>query len=607
MGIRKDDYIDRKYVIFAFIVGVGIIFAIRLFFLQVWSEDYKIAAEKNALRDVIIYPPRGLIYDRNGKLLIYNEAVFDLMVIPGEVKDLDTLALCELIGIDTIEFNKRFSKAKKYSTRKASFFEKQISKEQTAYLQEKLYRFKGFYFQPRTLRKYPDETGAHLLGYIGEVNQKHIDKDPYYEQGDYIGISGIEKSYEKELRGVKGIKKVMYDVFNREKGSFQEGKYDVPAENGKSLYTGIDLDIQKYGEQLMKNKRGGVVAIDPSTGEIIALISTPSYDPNLLVGRIRSKNYAILEQDPLKPLFNRALISTNPPGSTFKLVNALIGQQLGVLHPYTTYGCNMGFHYGSRTLGCHAHPSPLNLAQSIQNSCNAYYCNVFRSMIDYRKGISARDAYSEWRNFVLKMGLGVKYDTDLPFMRSGNIPSPEYFDKIYGRNHWSALTMISLSIGQGEILTTPLQLANLAAMIANRGYFYTPHLVRSVGNPNNVQKQFSKRNESGINREYFDVVIEGMLDAVEGGTAAMSKIDSITMCGKTGTAQNPHGENHSVFIAFAPQNNPKIAIAVFIENSGYGGTWAAPIASLMIEKYIRGYIKENRKPIEERMLAGNLL
>lgn len=607
MGIRKDDYSDRKFVIYAFFVAVGLLFVIRLGYLQIFSDEFKIAADNNTRRDITIYPPRGLIYDRTGQLLIYNEAVFDLMVIPGEVKDIDTNELCELLGIEKVDFIKRLAKAKKYSSRKPSFFEKQISKEQTAFIQERLFRFKGFYFQPRTLRKYPDETGAHLLGYIGEINQGQLDKDEYYAQGDYIGISGIEKSYEKELRGVKGVKKVMYDVFNREKGSFHDGLYDIEAVNGENLYTGIDLDLQKYGEQLMKNKRGGVVAIDPSTGEILALISTPSYDPNLLVGRIRSKNYGLLQNDPLKPLLNRALISMYPPGSTFKLVNALIGQQLGVLYPETRFGCSMGFHAGGLTVGCHKHASPLNLLESIQHSCNSYYCNAFRAMIDYRKGIRPRDAYNQWRNYVMAMGLGIKYDTDLPFTKAGNIPPVEYYDRYYGKNHWSALTIISLAIGQGEIQATPLQLANLAAMIANRGFYITPHLVRAVGSEKNLNNQYNKKHESGINRSYFDIVVEGMHQVVEAGTARAAKIDSISVCGKTGTAQNSHGIDHSVFIAFAPMDKPKIAIAVFIENSGFGGTWAAPIASLMIEQYLKGYVKENRKPIEERMLNGNLL
>jgi len=607
MIMRKDTYADRKYIVYVFFILVGILFLIRLSYLQLFSDDLKLAADNNTRRDITIYPPRGLIYDRNDELIVYNEAVFDLMIIPNQLKKIDTLAFCELVGISKDEFLQRLKKAKHYSYRKASFFEKQISKERTAYIQEKLYNFRGFYVQARTLRKYPFPIAAHVLGYIGEVSRKNLEQDAFYAQGDYVGISGIEKFYEKDLRGIKGVRKLMVDVYNREKGSFHNGKYDINAQNGKNLYTGIDRKLQEYGEQLMQNKIGAIVAIEPKTGEIIAMVASPSYDPNLLTGRIRSKNYRILLQDTLKPLLNRALISSYPPGSTFKLINALIGLQEGVLHSETRYPCHAGFSFRGLHVGCHNHKSPLNLEESIQHSCNAYYCNVYRSIIDNKEYTNAEMGFRKWREYVTHMGFGVKYGIDLPSEKRGNIPKPEYYDKYYGKGHWNAITTISLSIGQGEILATPLQMANQAAFIANRGYYIAPHVVRAIGKKDSLNPRFTEKNYVGVDRQYFNLVIDAMEKVVTAGTARLARIDSISVCGKTGTAQNPHGENHSVFIAFAPKDNPKIAIAVFVENSGYGGTWAAPISSLMIEKYLKGYINSRRNWLEKRMLEGNLL
>ena len=607
MIMRRDPYADRKYVIYGFFIVVGIIFLIRLVYLQLLNDDFKLAADNNTRRDITIYPPRGLMFDRTGELIVYNEAVFDLMIIPNHIKQMDTLAFCKLADISHDEFVKRIKKAKKYSWRKASFFEKQISKERTAYIQEKLYMYPGFYVQPSTLRKYPHPIAAHVLGYIGEVNRKNLEKDSYYTQGDYMGKSGLERFYEKDLRGIKGVQKLMVDVYNREKGSFHGGKYDVAAKKGKNLYLGLDWIIQEYGEKLMQNKKGAIVAIDPSTGEILAMVSSPNYDPNILTGRVRSKNYRILLTDTLKPLLNRALISSYPPGSTFKLINALIGLQEGVLHPNTRYPCHAGFNFNGLHVGCHNHKSPLNLEESIQHSCNAYYCEVYRSILGNKVYANSEMGFRKWREYVIDMGFGVKYGIDLPSEKRGNIPKPEYYDKYYGKGHWNAITTISLSIGQGEILATPLQLANQAAFIANRGWYIAPHLVRAIGKPDSLNPRFMEKHSVGVDRKNFEIVIGGMSKVVSDGTARLAQIDSIEVCGKTGTAQNPHGENHSVFIAFAPRNNPKIAIAVFIENSGYGGTWAAPIASLMIEKYIKGNISPRRKWLEKRMFDGNLL
>lgn len=605
--MRKDKYADRKYIVYGFFIFIGLIFLIRLFYLQLSGDEYAFAADNNTRRDITIYPPRGLIYDRNGELMVYNEAVFDLMIIPGQAKDIDIESLCLLLDIDTLDYIKRYNKTKKYSRRKASIFEKQLSKTQTAFLQEKLFKYPGFYVQSRTLRKYPYPNSAHLLGYIGEVNAKELERDSFYISGDYVGKSGIEKSYEKELRGVKGVEKLMVDVYNRIKGAFHDGNYDVDAQNGNELYTGIDQKLQSYGEILMQNKIGAIVAIEPQTGEILSMVSSPTYNPNMLVGRIRSNNYSQLLSDTFKPLINRALISSYPPGSTFKLAQALIGQQEQVVNNSTHYTCNGGFHFRGLHVGCHGHKPSINLEESIEISCNAYYCNVYRSIIENPKYENSEAGFRKWRSYVTKMGFGIKYGIDLPYEKAGNIPIPEYYDKYYGKGHWNAITTISLSIGQGEILATPLQLANQAAWIANRGYYYTPHIVASVGDSSKTNAAFKEKHYVGIDRKYFDVVVDGMENVVIQGTARIARVDSISVCGKTGTVQNPHGENHSVFIAFAPKDNPQIAIAVFVENSGYGGTWAAPIASLMIEQYLKGYINTKRNWLEKRMLEGDLI
>jgi penicillin-binding protein 2 len=605
--MRKDKYASRKYTIYGFFVFIGILFLIRLSILQLSNNEYAFAAENNTRRDITIYSPRGLIYDRNGKLVVYNEAVFDLMIVPTEVKNIDVANFSKLLGIDTLEYHRRYKKAKNYSSRKASIFVKQLSKKQTAFLQEKLFQFPGFYVQARTLRKYPYHNAAHLLGYVGEVNNKELENDTFYTSGDYIGKSGIEKSYEKHLRGEKGVEKLMVDVYNREKGSFHNGKYDIPAKKGENLHLGLDVVLQAYGEELMRNKIGAIVAIEPATGEIISMVSAPNYDPNLLVGRIRSHNYDSLLHNNQKPLITRALNSSYPPGSTFKLVQALIAQQERVLYPSTTYTCHNGFNYNGLHVGCHSHTPTIKLEEAIKISCNAYFCNVYRSIIDNHDFANAEMGFRKWRDYTLKMGFGRRLGIDLPYERGGNIPKPEYYDKYYGKGHWNAITTISLAIGQGEILETPLQMANEAAWIANRGYYYTPHIVAQIGDTTKQNPYFTDKNYVGIERKYFNVVVDGMEKVVESGTAKLAKIDSISVCGKTGTAQNPHGENHSAFIAFAPKDNPQIAIAVFVENSGYGGTWAAPIASLMIEKYLKGYIPKKRKWLEKRILEGNLI
>lgn len=596
---------QRTLIISAIFIVVALIFIIRLFYVQVLDDKYKLDADNNSKRHIIDYPARGLLYDRNGKLLVYNEAAYDLMVLPRQVsKNIDTMQFCRLLKITKENFIEKLKKAQDFSYYKPSIFESEFSSEEYARIQENLFKYPGFYVQTRTLRNYPEKTAAHILGYISEVNQKMIEENSYYKPGDYIGISGIEKSYEEELRGKRGIKIVMVDVFNREKGKFANGIYDSTAVSGKDLNLTIDADLQAYGELLMQNKKGSIVAIEPKTGEILTLVSAPTYDPNLLVGRERSKNYSVLNQDPIKPLFNRALMAKYPPGSTFKSINALIGLQEGVLTPQTLYSCRNGYNSGRFHMGCHSHPSPVNLEYSIQTSCNSYYSNVFRSIVD--KYPTAEEGYKKWRSYVLSFGLGKKTGIDLPNELNGFVPNTDYYDRYYLKGRWNSLTIVSLAIGQGELGFTPLQMANMTATIANGGYYVTPHIVKKVGN--NIITPYDKgisKQYTGIDTSYFNRVKDAMYKVVQQGTGTMARVDSIKICGKTGTVQNPHGDDHSTFIAFAPKDNPQIAITVYVENGVWGSRWAAPMAGLMIEKYLKGRI--SRKDIELRMIEGNLI
>ena len=598
-------YESRQFTIGAIFLVVGIIFLIRLFYVQVIDSHYKLDATNNVLRTVVKYPARGLIYDRNGELLVYNEAAYDLMIVPKAIKeDFDTTGFCDLLEIPRAEFKDRFEKAKKYSRYKASIFEKEISARSYAKIQEQLFNYPGFFVQTRTLRTYPKQTAAHMVGYVGEASPKIIEKDKYYKSGDHIGISGIEKQYEQVLRGKRGQEVQMVDVFNRPKGKFQDGAFDTSAVSGSNLILTIDAALQAYGEKLMQNKKGSIVAIDPSTGEILALISMPTYDPNLLVGRERSKNYGKLSQDTLKPLFNRALMAKYPPGSTFKSINALIGLQEQVLTPSMYYSCNRGYSFGGRKMGCHPHSSPVDLEYSIQTSCNAYYCNVFRSIIDHYS--TAEEGYNVWRNYVTNFGLGKKTGIDLPNELSGFVPETEYYDRYYVKGRWHSTTILSLAIGQGELGFTPMQMANMVTAIANRGYYITPHIAKEInGRPITEFDSTIVRNETGVEAKYFDEVVEAMYKVVEQGTGTSARIDSLQVCGKTGTVQNPHGDDHSTFIAFAPKENPKIALSVYVENGYWGSRWAAPIAGLLIEQYLRDTI--TRPAIEQRMLEGNLI
>lgn len=595
----------RKSVIIFIILAVGLIYLLRLFYLQVVDTSYMVSARSNVLRNVIDYPARGLIYDRKGNLLVYNEPVYDLMIIPKQAKKVDSVELCSLIGITPEEYSIKYRKAKAYSPVKPSLFEKQLSVETYATLQEKLYKFPGFYVQPRTLRKYPDPVAAHLFGYIGEVDTTTTRKNPYYKEGDYIGKSGIELSYEEYLRGRRGVRVMMVDVFNREKGSFQNGQYDTVAIAGENLTISIDAAIQMMGEELMANKVGSIVAIEPESGEILCMVSAPSYDPNLLVGRARTKNYARMLQDPYKPLFNRSQMALYPPGSTFKVVMALIAEQEQLLFPSTRYPCAHGYPPMGGKPKCHAHPSPLDLKESITQSCNSYYSYVFRSVIDSKRFPSVEASFTDWRARIALFGIGVKLDSDLPNILKGSVPTIEYYNKYFGKGSWKSSTIISLGIGQGELGITPLQNANILAAVANRGWYYSPHVIKAIGEKKYLPNRFKVKHSLGIDTRYFESVIDGMEGVVDHGTAATSKIKGITMCGKTGTAQNPHGKDHSVFVAFAPKDHPKIAIAVTVENAGWGGSYAAPIASLLVEKYLTDSI--SRPEILHRMKEAVIL
>lgn len=601
----------RSVVIAAIIVLVLVTIATKLFYIQVVDSSYKFSADNNVLRRVTQYPARGLIYDRNGKLLVANKMVYDILVIRNQVRNLDTAMLASLLDITPLQVRDAFGQLRQqrgYSPRKAVVLFKQVSDSIYARFQEKMFLFPGFEVQPRMVRSYVRPIAAHMLGYVGEVNEAMMKQNPYYQLGDYIGISGIERSYEEQLRGVKGTKIYMVDVHNRIQRSYEEGRFDSVAQMGRDMTCTIDADLQEYGERLMQNKIGSVVAIEPGTGEILAMVSAPSYDPGLLVGRARSNNYKILHRDTLQPLFNRSIMALYPPGSTFKVVNALWGLQEGVVQPSTRYACHGRYPIG-RGVGCHNHFSPLNLSQAVQTSCNTYFCYVFRNILDNSKYESIRQSFDAWANAVRSFGYGRKLEVDLPNELGGVVPSSSVYDRVY-RNVWSSLTVISLSIGQGELLVTPLQMANLVSTIANRGYYITPHIVKSIAGQEGIMPKYTQKHHASVDSAWYSYIIAGMEQAVNGdassgGTARWVTLPGADICGKTGTSENPHGNDHSVFFAFAPKDNPQIAIAVYVENAGFGATWAAPIASLMIEKYLNGEVK--RLWMESRILNANLL
>ena len=598
----------RKFVVAGIIILVGIIYVARLFSLQVLDESYQDTAESNARRIKILYPARGLIYDRKGELLVYNEAAYDLMINPSQLTGFDTLDLGRTVGLTRDEITERIAAARSYSRYKPSVFMKQLSSATYAVLQEKLYKFPGFFVQPRTLRKYPRDIAAHVLGYVGEVDEAKIEANPYYQLGDYIGVSGIEKSYEEVLRGEKGRNILLVDVHNREKGPWQSGRHDLPAVVGKNVVSTLDADLQEYGEYLMQSFTGSIVALEPSTGEVLCLVTAPDYSPGLLVGRARGANYQVLSEDTLKPLFNRALMAQYPPGSTFKTVTGLIGLHEKVIYPSTEFYCDMGFYLGNIKVGCHMHFSPLAFVGAVQNSCNTYFIKTFRNILNDPKFENTEEAFTNWEHHVRSFGFGNVLNTDFTNELKGLIPDAEYYNNIYGKGHWNYLTVRSLAIGQGELGITPLQMANLSATLANRGFYYPPHVVKEIEGQASIDPRFFEKHRTTIDSVHFVKVVDGMDLAVNGGsgsTAWRAKMTNITVCGKTGTAENPHGEDHSIFIAFAPKENPQIAVSVYVENGGFGNIWAAPISSLMIEQYLSDSI--SRPALEEYVIKAERL
>lgn len=587
----------RKYVIGGTAVVIIIVYLIRLFTLQLLSEDFKISADSNAFLKRIQYPARGAIADRNGKLLVYNQPAYDVMVIMKEQQGVDTLDLCESLDITREWYERRMEEIKDYrrnpgySPYTQQLFMSQLSTEEFGRFQEKLFRFPGFYIQKRSIRQYNYPNAAHLLGDVGEVGPKDIENDSYYRSGDYIGKLGVERSYETMLRGEKGMEILLRDVRGRIKGRYQNGKFDVAPIPGRNLTMSIDIELQALGERLMKGKLGSIVAIEPSTGEVLCMVSSPTYDPRIMTGRQRGKSQKMLANDPHKPLLNRGIMGQYPPGSTFKTSQALTFLQEGIITPASAYPCSHGFHFKGLKVGCHAHGSPLPLVPAIATSCNGYFCwGLYYMFGNRQKYKTVGDAMTRWKDHMVSMGFGYKLGIDLPGEKRGMIPNAPFYDKVY-RNRWSGLTVISISIGQGEVNLTPLQIANLGATIANRGYYIVPHVVKEVqGMP--LDTLYTRKHHTMVQPKHYDAVIEGMRQAVLGGTCRAANSSAYEVCGKTGTAQNPHGQDHSVFMGFAPRENPKIAICVYVENGSWGATYGVPIGALMMEQYINGGLSE---------------
>ena len=574
-------------------VAIVLIYIVRLFTLQLLSDDYKKNADSNAFLKKIEYPSRGVITDRHGKLMVYNQPAYDIMVVMNEAKDrIDTLELCEALGITKEDFITRMDNIKDrnknpgYSRFTQQLFMSQLSDKEFSVFQEKIFRFPGFYVQRRSIRQYMYPYAAHVLGDVGEVSEGDIEDDDYYQLGDYIGKLGVEKSYEKQLRGEKGVQILLRDAHGRIQGKYQNGKYDKKPVPGKDLTLSIDLKLQALGERMLEGKIGAIVAIEPSTGEVLSMVSSPSYDPRMMVGRLRGKNHTKLSRNVWKPLLNRAIMGQYPPGSTFKTTQALTYLSEGIINPGTTFPCHHGFSYRGLHVGCHGHASPLALTEALSTSCNGYFCWGLYYMIgNRRKYHTVQDAMNTWRDYMVSMGFGYKLGIDLPGEKRGLIPNADYYDRAY-KGSWNGLTIISISIGQGEVNLTPLQIANLGATIANRGYYYVPHVVRKVqGEP--LDTLYTRKHYTMAKRKAYNVVVAGMRSSAIKGTCKYLGHSNIVMCGKTGTAQN-RGQDHSVFMGFAPMNNPKIALAVYVENGGFGADFAVPIARVLMEQYING-------------------
>lgn len=602
---RNYDLVKRRYVIGGAVFFVALLFIVRLFFLQIMSDDYKKNADSNAFLKKIQYPSRGVIYDRNDRLLVYNQPAYDITVVMKEMVSLDTADLCQTLNLTPEFVRNRFRDMKNrrlnpgYSPYTNQVFMTQLSAEDCGVFQEKLFKFPGFYIQRRTIRQYNYNAGAHILGDIAEVSKSEMEDDEYYLPGDFIGKLGVERSYEKQLRGEKGVEVLLRDAHGRIQGNYMNGKFDKPSVPGKNLVLSLDIDLQMLGERLLEGKIGSIVAIEPETGEVLCMVSSPSYDPHMMIGRNRGKNHNEMARDPWKPLLNRAIMGTYPPGSTFKTTQALTFLQEGIINTGTSYPCFGGFSYKGLHVGCHGHPSPLSLVPAIATSCNGYFCWGLYYMIGARQKYgTVQKAMNTWRDYMVSMGFGYTLGIDLPGEKRGMIPNANFYDKAY-RGSWNGLTVISISIGQGEVTATPLQIANLGATIANRGYFVTPHVVKKVEGEA-LDSLYTQRRYTKVDASHYDEVVQGMRAAVTGGSCRMANLPDIEVCGKTGTAQN-HGKDHSAFMGFAPMNNPKIAIAVYVENGGWGATYGVPIGRLMIEQYLKGKLSP-----EDEVLATDI-
>ncbi len=579
----------RKYVIGGVTIVIVLIYVLRLFDLQIMTEQYKKNADSNAFLHKTLFPARGNMYDRTGKLLVFNQPIYDITMVPREVVNLDTMDLCHILHISKEYFLKRMEDMRDrrqnpgYSRYTHQTFMTQLSAEEIGVFQEKLFKFSGFYLQRRTIRQYSYNAAGHALGDIGEVSKREIENDDYYRRGDYIGKQGIERSYEQHLRGEKGVEILLRDAHGRIQGSYMDGAFDRKPVPGKNLRLSLDIELQMLGEELLAGKLGSIVAIEPETGEILCMVSSPNFDPKMMVGRQRGNNYTMLVRDPMKPLLNRAVIGAYPPGSTFKPAQGLIFLQEGIVDEHTNYPCSHGFVHAGLRVGCHPHGSPLPLVPALATSCNSYFCWGLYRMIGDKKYGSPQNALTVWKDHLVSMGFGYPLGSDVPGEKRGFIPNSGYYDDNYNKR-WSGLTVISIAIGQGEILATPLQIANLGATIANRGYFVTPHIVKEIEDAE-LDSIYSTPRYTSVDRVHYEKIVEGMRAAVTGGTCRSGAIPGIEMCGKTGTAQN-RGQDHSIFMGFAPMDNPKIAICVYVENGGFGATFGVPIGSMMIEKYL---------------------
>lgn len=605
--VKYDLYTNRKYTITIFIVILFVLIIAKLFYIQIIDESYKMSAENNTLRQKVNYPERGLIYDRNNNLLVANIKAYDIMIIPKQVdKNIDTIAFCKDFNLSQNKFKEKLINAKKNSNYKPFIFIKGLTEEEFAPIYVHLHKYKGFFAQPRYIREYHTKHGGNIFGFISKISSEKLKKNTNYHKEDFIGTDGLEKQYENILKGEKGEKWYEVNVYGQETGSYQERKYDLPAQPGSNIQISIDINLQEYAEKIMSGKRGSIVAIEPNSGEILCLASSPSYDPYLLIpNKKRSENYKILKNNPGLPLWNRSTYAPYPPGSIFKLINALIGLQENEINPNTVFKCEDGWNFKKRlNIGCHEHDSPLNLNQAIAQSCNAYFCSTFQRIMSHKS--TPASSLDNWNKHVNSFGLNENFKNDVS-NKARAIPNSNYYNKKYGKNKWSSSYIISLGIGQGELIMNPLQMANLAAIIANQGYYKTPHIIKEInGSTKNINPLFYEKKYCTIDSIYFKPIIEGMQTVVEGkhGTAKIAKINNITICGKTGTAENSSGKDHSIFIAFAPKKNPKIAICVYVENGGWGSDLAAPIASLCIEKYINKEIV--REQLEKKMIYKNI-